>query len=288
MVFIGHESRVHQRHGLNMAVYHHGIPGAQTDIYAHWHDEYEIMYVYDGSLDFNLDNRPYNLKAGEMLFVNKNQLHSCYNFNDDSKLLCIVFGDSYVFSNTDDRLYKQYILPVHSQNRIFPSFISNEMPWGKKIIHHAKDILDSYLEQSSTFDMECRALLLMIFSEIIKHETTTYDNVRYSSTTNVVRDAITYIGEHYAEIDRVSELSEQFGVSNEHFCRIFKRATGQTPGEYLTTSRINKACQMIVMTDDNITRVASNVGYNDINYFSRIFKRICNMTPSEYRKMHLT
>ena len=98
-----------------------------------------------------------------------------------------------------------------------------------------------------------------------------------------VQRAVAYIHTHYAQIRRVSEVSDMLLLSTEYFCRIFKQETGTTFNNYLTSYRIQTAKKLLETTDMKIADVAEAVGYPNLSYFSRVFKSKTGATPFHYR-----
>lgn len=83
---------------------------------------------------------------------------------------------------------------------------------------------------------------------------------------------------------RVTELAELAGVSESHFIRSFRKATGTSPIDWLRRERITQAKRRLVETGDPIKQIARQVGYSDQFYFSRDFKQFTGRTPTEYRE----
>ncbi|MCH3127484.1 helix-turn-helix transcriptional regulator, partial [Listeria monocytogenes] len=72
---------------------------------------------------------------------------------------------------------------------------------------------------------------------------------------------------------------------NDHVRRRFKKATGQTPGEYLAELRMDYAKKLIAGNQTlhySIAEIGMMSGYYDSHYFSRVFKKKNGMTPSEF------
>ncbi|MGA8657760.1 MAG: helix-turn-helix transcriptional regulator [Chthoniobacterales bacterium] len=86
---------------------------------------------------------------------------------------------------------------------------------------------------------------------------------------------------------RVKDLARLSGLSELHFYRRFRKATGSSPIDWLRRERINHACRRLLQSNDPIKQVAEQVGYNDPFFFSRDFKRYTGLPPSEYRREHL-
>ncbi|MEM8779739.1 MAG: AraC family transcriptional regulator [Cyanobacteria bacterium P01_G01_bin.49] len=82
----------------------------------------------------------------------------------------------------------------------------------------------------------------------------------------------------------IADLANLTGYSSVHFTRMFKKATGQTPREYLMNHRTNKAKQLLANTELSIVDVAYESGFSSHAHFSTQFRRLVGTTPQAYRK----
>ena len=71
--------------------------------------------------------------------------------------------------------------------------------------------------------------------------------------------------------------------SKFHFIRLFKKAYGKTPHQYLTTVRIENA-KLILQTEATITDVCYSVGFDGVSSFTHLFKKLTKLTPSAYQQ----
>ncbi|MDR9401305.1 MAG: AraC family transcriptional regulator N-terminal domain-containing protein [Psychroflexus sp.] len=93
-----------------------------------------------------------------------------------------------------------------------------------------------------------------------------------------------YIEDNITEDLSVESLANKAYMSTSNFYRKFKDTFGETPIDYLNTKRIEKAKQLLRITNEQITHIAHLCGYNSSCYFTRIFKNKTGMTPNQYRK----
>ena len=100
---------------------------------------------------------------------------------------------------------------------------------------------------------------------------------------DVVGQAIERLNEGFGEPLSIAALAASLGVSEGHFHRLFRRATGQTPLAYLTQLRLQHAAHWLVYTDLPIAQVAALAGYSDPHYFSKAFRKHMHQTPSAFR-----
>ena len=89
---------------------------------------------------------------------------------------------------------------------------------------------------------------------------------------------------HYTDTVFVLDLAKTAGLEPRTFARRFKRATGDTPLEYLQHLRIGKARTLLETTPDPVDAITWATGYEDISSFRRLFKKSTGLSPTAYRK----
>lgn len=105
-----------------------------------------------------------------------------------------------------------------------------------------------------------------------------------ASGSNTIEQIIRYYDQHYAEKITLSFLVKQFGISQAHLEREFKKATGFTPGAYLARIRLNVAKNLLEQTLLPINEVGQKSGFQNDTTFIQLFKKMQGVTPLKYRK----
>lgn len=82
----------------------------------------------------------------------------------------------------------------------------------------------------------------------------------------------------------LDELAAEVQLSTFHFARMFRQSVGVPPRAYLTHLRLEKACELLEMTDLPVTEVAFEVGYSSNQVLARVFTKHWRMSPSDYRR----
>lgn len=82
----------------------------------------------------------------------------------------------------------------------------------------------------------------------------------------------------------LDELALEVRLSPFHFARMFKQSVGVPPRVYLTRLRMEKACELLELTDLPISDIALEVGYSSNKVLARVFLKQRGITPSDYRR----
>lgn len=101
-----------------------------------------------------------------------------------------------------------------------------------------------------------------------------------------VRLAKQYIGRHYMEQIRLSEISEMVYMNPSYFSTVFKKEIGISFSDYVIEQRIEAAKRLLRESGCSVREIAERVGYTETAYFSRLFKKQVGIKPSQYRKLH--
>ncbi|ALS26481.1 AraC family transcriptional regulator [Paenibacillus sp. 32O-W] len=98
-----------------------------------------------------------------------------------------------------------------------------------------------------------------------------------------LEQAIRYMTDHLADSFRLSDLARHTGLSKQHLIYLFNRETGCPPVEYFLRMKMQRAGQLLDLTDWSVKEIAGAVGLSDPYYFSRLFKKMMGCSPTAYR-----
>lgn len=94
----------------------------------------------------------------------------------------------------------------------------------------------------------------------------------------------------HANLDQplpLGDVARQAGLSESHFCRLFKDSTGLTLTDYVNRSRVEWAKRELLKPEERISEIAFLIGYQSLSQFNRSFARIVGQSPTQYRRERL-
>ncbi len=148
-------------------------------------------------------------------------------------------------------------------------------------------IKDIYTNASFSNGGEIRALgLLLVFLSMVTDSSCQSNKEKHFSSiqSDYVAKAISFIQENHSHNISIQELSDFVGIDRSYLYRIFKNILGVSPQDFLIEFRIQRACQLLLETNMDISSIANYVGFSTPTHMSVAFNRINNISPSKYRK----
>jgi AraC-like DNA-binding protein len=99
----------------------------------------------------------------------------------------------------------------------------------------------------------------------------------------LVAATLKHIREHMEQDLGRDEVARHVGVSPGHLSNLLKERTGRSFVELLRETRIQRACELLVQTEKQLSEIAVACGFCDQSYFTHVFKDVRGMTPKQYR-----
>ena len=103
-----------------------------------------------------------------------------------------------------------------------------------------------------------------------------------------VGKAMAFVRTHYMDPElSLKTVCKHVAISTSYFSTMFKSVTGKTFVEYMIEERMEKAKELLKLTELRSYEIAYGVGYRDPQYFSSAFKKVVGCTPKEFRSKTL-
>lgn len=243
----------------------------------HWHNEYEILYVIAGTTYVNVDGVSYDVAPGEVFFISPGAVHYYTEPCEFNKICVIRLTEDFLkcFSAEVQNVYTVFLSDVlHIRKNARISGIIEEI----QLVFHMEE------EVFAESTLIGKALELLIYLYQNQSLIAERASVKRNNDSECMDKMIDYIRKHLQEKVTLSDVAEHLGFSESYCSKYIKKKTNMNFLEYLNNERIEKAKQMLRLSDAPVTEIAYITGFSSIQSFNRVFKSFCEVSPTEYRK----
>ena len=238
----------------------------------HYHGFYEIFYLFSGQCHFLLKDSVYQLEKGDLVFITPGELHhSLYHEGENCEICMIYFKKELLLMDMLPATQSfMGSVPALYRER-FEELLVHMLSEHARIDAYSESFIATYLQQ----------LLLMLMRHSILFERDT--DLPNSKDAGILL-ATKYIYQNFKNHLTLEQVAAIASLSPTYFSRKFKQTTGMGFKEYLNYVRLKHAQAALLTTDNSITDIALEYGFNDSNYFKDLFKKVYGKSPREFRK----
>lgn len=275
------ENRIHSSGVKPYSCYECVIPDYFYCVPMHWHSEFEISFVREGSAEFICGEEKFTTASGDIIITQPNVLHSIYPCADTSQVYdTLVFSPEIFGSSDSDRYINECIKPLVDGRMKLVTHITPKHHYYTELAMSAENIFSCAKGDTPQIDMLMRCELIKLFWLL---ETEAKVNDRLGEYGGAIRPALEYIAEHFSENITIAKLAASVHLSESYFMEQFRRQVGLSAIEYISHFRIDKACKMLIGTKKSVLETAFDCGFRNISNFNRQFRKINGCSPTEYR-----
>lgn len=246
----------------------------------HWHIEYELIRIAEGTLALTIDENKFVFNKGDTAIIQDGMLHG--GSANGCVYECIVF-DFNQFLN-DSTTCKNEIHNILNHNTI----INNKFEAGSDEAVLINKIFEIVIAADEGCQIITQGLLYLLIGYIIRDKSYTFNDKSLDKSfkrLQQLKNVLSLIKDKYMVDLSLEDLANAGGMSAKYFCKFFSEMTGKTPVEYLNQYRIGCACEKLCVSNYSVTNVCLGCGFNDLSYFVKTFKRYKGITPKQYKLM---
>ncbi len=233
-----------------------------------------LLYCTDGQGWIQLPKGRVMLQAGEVFAIAPGTPHS-YGADKNNP------WSIHWFHFSGEQCYEA-VRAIMAEKESQPQAV--RVPFSTERIALFDRIFDTFLKGYSTSNLLYANLTIPFFLASFILPENFQDAITTTSPANPTHNAILFMQNNVSQPITLDNIAQAAHLSISFFSRKFKQDTGYAPIEYFNHLRIQRACQLLHLSDLRINEVASRIGIDDPFYFSRLFKKQMGISPAEYRK----
>lgn len=238
----------------------------------HWHRSIEIFALFEGEIEFYVNEIKYSLKPGEFMLVNSNEIHSIHSPKENFTVVLQIPLATFERYYTDEK----FIYFTHSRR------IHDE-----EFMQVIRDMYDAYEKKEIGYDLKVQSYFYeLIYLLVSKYREVSVDSemIRSNKKLNKLSAITAYMKENYTKDLSLESLAQTFGYSSTYLSRMFQKYAKTNYKNYLDDIRLEHAYKDLVNSDMPIGMIASQNGFPNSKAFTKVFQKKYNKLPSEFRK----
>jgi AraC-like DNA-binding protein/quercetin dioxygenase-like cupin family protein len=244
----------------------------------HYHPEYELTYILKGNGYRVVGNSHEQFSEGDLVLLGSNLPHTWCGKLDDSapsEALVIQFSKDFIepFLKLNESRSIEKLLELSHRGICCQT---NQLLVNQIYTLTNTSGLDSVLSLLSILDQLSKGISRPLTTE-------NYHGIITKQFESRVNKVCTHLQQHFHEAITLKQVSDLVFMSESNFCKFFKKATNTTFSDYLNDLRINEACHLLLSSEENISKIAHDCGFESLSYFNRVFLKKKQLTPSGFR-----
>lgn len=299
----------HGTKSLPCAVYRTHSVGKGVLVKHHWHDEIEILYFSEGGFRLEINMESFEILSECFYFINPGELHGIISETSERHWEdAVVFSPDIFGFDSRDEAQIFVMKPIQSGKLLFPRCITPQHPAFLSLRHSFLHIMHVFGQMAETItergsDERLRSLgnsglresdltsqlyvkssLLHIFATLSEHSLFLSVERNFDKRVESIKTALRFIEENYHTKIYISDLAGLVNLNEQYFCRLFKKAIGHSPIDYINAYRIKQAKRLLEGNDLQVTEVCLECGFNNLGNFIQEFRKRTGTTPLQYKK----
>lgn len=243
-----------------------------------------FLYVKGGELEYQIDDEQINIAMNYSLLLN------CINsgkqiYNSSSKSNCEIVIVTF-YPEILKKIYDRELPLLLRKPKNIISNKSSEKINNDFLIQKYIEGLLFYFENPSLINED---ILILKVREIILLLSQTQNAESIQVILSQLFSPTTYTFKQIIEANlfsqlTIEELAQQNNLSVSSFKREFAKLYHDTPANYIKARKLEKAAALLQVSDQRITEIAFDCGFNDLANFTKSFTSKYSVSPTNYRQ----
>lgn len=247
---------------------------------AHFHPEWELLWVLDTPLSITSSQKQYLFQPGELILFPPNYPHEFHKMERPCTFLCMQISSRIAGSttnlHTEDIRLSHYLTPEESLKLRKTMLATARAAWKQE------DLSGLYCHG------QCSLILYQLLQRVPWHVMSPEEMANAEQRNARLMRLIQFVDENYMHKIRLADFAQQEDRSVSYLSHFIKDTMNQTFQDYVSSVRFNCARKMIAGTGDSLVSICMESGFSDYRYFTQTFRKTYGMTPAEYRRQSQT
>ena len=258
----------------------------------HWHDSLEILCCIHGSFHIKINGRKAVLQEGDLITVGGGIAHEISEgtpdglqliFSVEPSLLRLALTEEYALSTVGAAA----LSTDHTDIQAVRTSIARlacllYLPDPNRTASKEPPVWNGFFSDETWYGLHMELYHILLC--LSRHKQQATSSTRLGKTYDHFIQCVELLHQNYDKPISAVSLATRLGFSEPTVYRLFKRHMGVSFNKYLNSVRISAACCLIAQSDQTMTEIASQCGYNSLSNFYRAFHQLVGLSPKEYQQ----
>ena len=271
-----------------LEVLHMDEPANNMSTY-HWHEFMEISYIQGGTGKYEIEDKEFSVKKGDIIIINNIERHRLTYNSQDPLYETVIHFNSRLVCPDDNTLFDFTYLKLFRYEK---ANFSNKPELSDEIKETISllisDIIKEYIQKEPYYELMLKSKLLTLITILLRRcNVKPMNDFEFVSKRNQIDrldKILDYVDKNFHKDIRLDNIAHEFFMNSSYFSDYFKKNIGINFSEYLAKKKINLAKKLLHEDKMNSTDTAFACGFNNAASFYNTFKRVTGKSPGDYLK----
>lgn len=245
----------------------------------HWHYYSEIIHLQSGEVTLVCNGNRRVLREGDLCYIYPLRLHEFQESDGKPVRYAVIKFDIHTINIPPAYLFDMYDYFLRRAPENDDCIV---IPASCHIAELVEKTVAEYAEKREFYSLAVQADIHAILIELARSGVKKYSEKSRKTDLSFTR-VLEYIDAHSSEPLEAAKLAEMCHMSYSNFARLFRESYGRSCKEYVTYIRLNKAQELLLHTNRDLSFIAQETGFYDCSHFIRAYKKQFGITPKQER-----
>ena len=250
-----------------------------------------LRYILKGDAIFSINGEEFDVHEGQVAYIPEGCYLSCYSLSKEFQFISIRFSTTFRLENSDFLSEYFHIPRLTAQ----PS---------TEVLGYFMEVYQNATSKKASRMFSIRGNLELILASLVSEESIfsskniqepessfSLASIRHREARSALKSdsriqvLVEYMVTHPTESFTIPSLCKMANISASTLLRLFKQHTGKTPRDFIRELRMVTAARQLLVTDERVSTIAYELGFDNLSHFSKKFKSVYGMSPQQYRKV---
>ena len=194
----------------------------------HWHNDLEISLPREGEAIYQVYQKSYTVRPGDVLLLNRNVPHSCHSSNNShARYSTFLARPDFIYGEYGSDVERRCFRPFLQNSAVPCILLTSESSCTRTVIQKLNETEALFDQKTFCYELKIKGLLCEIFGMILcEHQN---DLAKFIPANQLelerLEQMLDYLNTHFESVISLQELADQIHLSREVCCRLFKKMT---------------------------------------------------------------